>query len=41
LTNIKAYFPSAKLLKENINYPPVDNQSRVRVDTVKVLRKND
>ena len=38
LTRIKGSFPSAFVVKENIEYPVVDSENAVIVDTVKVLR---
>lgn len=38
LTRIKGDFPSAFVVKENIEYPVVDTDNAVVVDTVKVLR---
>ena len=38
LTRIKGDFPSAFVVKENIEYPVVDAENAVVVDTVKVLR---
>ncbi|MCM1177588.1 MAG: SPOR domain-containing protein [Bacteroidales bacterium] len=38
LDRIKGEFPSAFIVKENINYPVVDKERPVIVDTVKVLR---
>lgn len=38
LTRIKGDFPSAFVVKENIEYPVVDSDNAVVVDTVKVLR---
>lgn len=38
LTMIKGAFPSAFVVKENIEYPVVDSENAVVVDTVKVLR---
>ena len=38
LTRIKGAFPSAFVVKENIEYPVVDSENAVIVDTVKVLR---
>lgn len=38
LTTIKGAFPSAFVVKENIEYPVVDSENAVVVDTVKVLR---
>jgi len=39
LQRIKANFPSAFIVKENINYPVVDKENAYIVDTVKVLVK--
>ena len=39
LERIKSEYPSAFILKENINYPAVDREHAYVVDTVKVLRK--
>ena len=38
LTRIKGAFPSAFVVKENIEYPAVDSRNAVVIDTVKVLR---
>lgn len=38
LTRIKGAFPSAFVVKENIEYPVVDSDNAVIADTVKVLR---
>ena len=38
LARIKGAFPSAFVVKENINYPIVDKDNAYVVDTVKVLR---
>lgn len=38
LTRIKGAFPSAFVVKESIEYPVVDSDNAVIVDTVKVLR---
>ena len=38
LARIKGAFPSAFVVKENIEYPVVDSENAVIVDTVKVLR---
>lgn len=38
LARIKGEFPSAFVVKENIEYPVVDSDNAVIVDTVKVLR---
>lgn len=38
LTRIKGAFPSAFVVKENIEYPVVDSDNAVVTDTVKVLR---
>ncbi len=38
LSRIKGAFPSAFVVKENIEYPVVDTKHAVYVDTVKVLR---
>ncbi len=38
LARIKSAFPSAFVVKENIEYPVVDSDNAVTVDTVKVLR---
>lgn len=38
LEQIKWEFPAAFIVKENINYPVVDRNNAVRVDTLKVLR---
>lgn len=38
LTRIKGAFPSAFVVKENIEYPVVDSDNAVVADTVKVLR---
>ncbi len=38
LQEVKETFPSAFVVKENINYPVVDNEHPVWVDTVKVVR---
>ena len=38
LARIKGEFPSAFVVKENIEYPVVDSRNAVEVDTVKVLR---
>jgi hypothetical protein len=38
LTRIKGDFPSAFVVKENIEYPVVDSDNAVIADTVKVLR---
>lgn len=38
LTRIKGAFPSAFVVKENIEYPVVDRDNAVVADTVKVLR---
>lgn len=38
LTRIKGDFPSAFVVKENIEYPVVDSENAVIADTVKVLR---
>jgi hypothetical protein len=38
LARIKGDFPSAFVVKENIEYPVVDTDNAVVVDTVKVLR---
>lgn len=39
LENIKYDFPSAFIVKENINYPIVDRSNSYVVDTVKVIKK--
>lgn len=39
LERIKGEFPSAFIVKENINYPVVDRNNSYVVDTVKVTRK--
>lgn len=39
LSRIKYSFPSAFVVKENIDYPPVDSEHAVIVDTIKVLRR--
>lgn len=38
LVDIKASFPSAFVVKENIEYPVVDSENAIVADTVKVLR---
>ncbi len=38
LARIKGAFPSAFVVKENIEYPVVDSENAVIVDTIKVLR---
>lgn len=38
LQEIKVTFPSAFVVKENINYPVVDSENPVWVDTVQVVR---
>ena len=38
LTHIKGAFPSAFVVKENIEYPVVDSDNAVVADTIKVLR---
>lgn len=38
LARIKGEFPSAFVVKENIEYPVVDSRNAVVIDTVKVLR---
>ena len=38
LQKIKNEFPTAFVLKENINYPPADRQRTYIVDTVRVTR---
>ena len=38
LERIKHEFPSAFVVKENINYPVVDRENAYVTDTVKVLR---
>lgn len=38
LTRIKGDFPSAFMVKENIEYPVIDSENAVIADTVKVLR---
>lgn len=38
LARIKGEFPSAFVVKENIEYPAVDSRNAVVIDTVKVLR---
>ena len=38
LTRIKGAFPSAFVVKENIEYPVVDSDNAVVADTIKVLR---
>ena len=38
LERIKHEFPSAFVVKENINYPVVDRDNAYVTDTVKVLR---
>ena len=38
LSRIKGNFSSAFVVKENIGYPPVDEEAAYTVDTVKVLR---
>ncbi len=38
LTRIRRVFPSAFVVKENIEYPVVDSKNAIIVDTVKVLR---
>ncbi len=38
LSRIKGAFPSAFVVKENIEYPVVDTEHAVYVDTIKVLR---
>lgn len=38
LSRIKGEFPSAFVVKENIEYPVVDSRNAVVIDTVKVLR---
>jgi hypothetical protein len=38
LSRIRSEFPSAFVVKENIEYPVVDKNNAVVVDTVKVLR---
>lgn len=39
LSRIKGQFPSAFVVKENIEYPAVDSERAVIVDTVKILRR--
>ena len=39
LSRIKYSFPSAFVVKENIDYPAVDSEHAVIVDTIKVLRR--
>lgn len=39
LSRIKYSFPSAFVVKENIEYPAVDSEHAVIVDTIKVLRR--
>jgi hypothetical protein len=39
LSRIKYSFPSAFVVKENIEYPAVDSERAVIVDTIKVLRR--
>lgn len=39
LQRIKGAFPSAFIVKENINYPVVDKEKAYIVDTVKVLKR--
>jgi hypothetical protein len=39
LSRIKYSFPSAFVVKENIEYPAVDSERAVVVDTIKVLRR--
>lgn len=38
LEAIKGEFPSAFIVRENINYPPVNKENPIIIDTVKVLR---
>lgn len=38
LEGIKSYFPSAFVIKENIDFPLVDSRHSYEVDTIKVLR---
>ena len=38
LARIKGNFPSAFVVKENIEYPLVDEVAAYRIDTVKVLK---
>jgi hypothetical protein len=38
LARIKGDFPSAFVVKENIEYPAVDSRNAVVIDTLKVLR---
>ncbi len=39
LTSIKSEYPSAFIVKENINYPVVDENNAYIIDTVQVLRR--
>lgn len=39
LERIKGEYPSAFILKENINYPTIDKEHSFVIDTVQVLRK--
>lgn len=39
LSRIKYSFPSAFVVKENIEYPAVDSEHAVIVDTIKILRR--
>lgn len=39
LSRIKYHFPSAFVVKENIEFPAVDSEHAVIVDTVKILRR--
>lgn len=41
LSEIKGEYPSAFIVKENINYPVIDSRHSYVQDTVKVLRKID
>ena len=39
LNRIKSDFPSAFIVKENINYPIVDRYNAYVIDTVRVIKK--
>ncbi len=39
LSRIKGAYPSAFVVRERINYPPVDQDHAYQIDTVKVLRR--
>ncbi len=41
LARIKGDFPSAFVVKENIEYPAVDSRNAVIIDTIKVMRPKD